>query len=85
MTKSSSLSTQNEHILNTCTLGDLRLSANAVNSMFLLGTLYRCSTKIKKGVGERDVELRFGEVTIKPGEYLYADADGVVVADGRLD
>jgi len=40
---------------------------------------------VKKGVGERDVELRFGEVTIKPGEYLYADADGVVVADGRLD
>lgn len=40
---------------------------------------------VKKGVGERDVELRFAEVTIKPGEYLYADADGVVVADTRLD
>ncbi len=40
---------------------------------------------VKKGVGERDVELRFAEVTIKPGEYLYADADGVVVADKRLD
>lgn len=40
---------------------------------------------VKKGVGERDVDLRFAEVTIKPGEYLYADADGVVVADRRLD
>jgi len=40
---------------------------------------------VKKGVGERDVELRFAEVTIKPGEYLYADADGIVVADTRLD
>ncbi|MEQ8663283.1 MAG: ribonuclease E activity regulator RraA [Gammaproteobacteria bacterium] len=39
---------------------------------------------VKKGVGERDVEVRFAEVTIRPGDYLYADADGIVVATGRL-
>ncbi|MEQ8233815.1 MAG: ribonuclease E activity regulator RraA [Gammaproteobacteria bacterium] len=39
---------------------------------------------VKKGVGERDVEVRFAEALIRPGEYLYADADGVVVADRKL-
>ncbi|KAJ1477805.1 ribonuclease E inhibitor RraA/Dimethylmenaquinone methyltransferase, partial [Baffinella frigidus] len=27
----------------------------------------------------RDVPVRFGGVTIKPGQFLYADADGIVV------
>lgn len=40
---------------------------------------------VKKGVGERDVPLRFAECSIKPGDYLYADLDGVVIAQGRLD
>ncbi len=39
---------------------------------------------VKKGEGERDVALRFAEVTITPGDYLYADVDGVVVADKKL-
>ncbi len=39
---------------------------------------------VKKGAGERDVELRFADVTIKPGDYLYADEDGVVVAESAI-
>ena len=39
---------------------------------------------VKKGEGERDVTLRFAEVAIAPGDYLYADIDGVVVADYKL-
>jgi regulator of ribonuclease activity A len=39
---------------------------------------------VKKGEGERDVVLRFADAVIKPGEYLYADEDGVVIADARL-
>lgn len=39
---------------------------------------------VKKGEGERDVILRFAEVVIRPGDYLYADIDGVVVADKKL-
>lgn len=35
---------------------------------------------IKKGVGEADVAVTFGGVTFHPGHYLYADADGIVVA-----
>ncbi len=39
---------------------------------------------VKKGEGERGVTLRFAEVTVEPGDYLYADVDGVVLAKGRL-
>ncbi len=38
----------------------------------------------KRGEGRRDVEVRFGGVTIHPGDHVYADRDGVVVlAEGR--
>ncbi|MEX2480023.1 MAG: ribonuclease E activity regulator RraA [Gammaproteobacteria bacterium] len=40
---------------------------------------------VKKGEGERDVMLRFAEVIIAPGDYVYADEDGVVVAESQLD
>lgn len=35
----------------------------------------------KKNVGEADVPVCFGGVTIRPGEWLYADEDGVLVAE----
>lgn len=38
----------------------------------------------KRGAGERDVVVRFAGVVFKPGQYLYADADGLVVADQAL-
>ena len=39
---------------------------------------------LKKGIGERDVAVTFGGVTFNPGEYLYADEDGILVADRPL-
>jgi regulator of ribonuclease activity A len=39
----------------------------------------------KRGVGGRDVPVTFGDVRFVPGEYVYCDEDGVVVAAGRLD
>lgn len=39
----------------------------------------------KKNVGEADVPITFGGVTFRPGEWLYADSDGVLVADKALD
>jgi regulator of ribonuclease activity A len=39
---------------------------------------------VKRGVGERDVAVRFAEVEIRPGDYLYADTDGIAVADRAL-
>ncbi len=34
----------------------------------------------KKGVGELDIAVSFGGVTFNPGEYLYADNNGVIVS-----
>ena len=39
----------------------------------------------KRGDGQRDVSLSFAGVTFRPGEHLYADADGIVVASRPLD
>jgi regulator of ribonuclease activity A len=35
---------------------------------------------IKKGAGDRNIAVTFGGVTFAPGEWLYADADGVIVS-----
>ena len=39
---------------------------------------------IKKGEGNRDIPVKFGGVTFTPGQYLYADIDGVVVSPKEL-
>lgn len=39
---------------------------------------------VKKNVGERDVPVTFGGVTFKPGEWLCADEDGVIVSTQPL-
>lgn len=39
---------------------------------------------VKKGIGDRDVPVTFAGITIRPGDYLYADHDGIVVADEPL-
>lgn len=38
----------------------------------------------KRGIGERDKVVVFAGVTFKPGAWLYADADGVVVSDTAI-
>jgi regulator of ribonuclease activity A len=38
----------------------------------------------KRNEGQRDVEVRFAGVTFKPGQYLYADADGIVTSEKAL-
>ena len=35
---------------------------------------------VKKGAGDRDLTVTFGGVSFRPGEWLYADADGIVVS-----
>lgn len=36
------------------------------------------------GIAKRDVDLFFGGITIRPGDWLYADKDGVIVAGKKL-
>ena len=47
-----------------------------------LATSPRKSSKL--GKGERGVPVTFAGVTFTSGQWLYADADGIVVADGEL-
>lgn len=39
---------------------------------------------VKKSVGEADIPVIFGGVTFSPGEWLYADEDGVIVSATAL-
>ena len=47
-----------------------------------LNTIPRKS--IKRGAGERDVTVQFAGVSFAPGHYVYADADGILVAPRDL-
>jgi regulator of ribonuclease activity A len=38
----------------------------------------------KDGFGKRDNSVEFGGVTFRPGDYVYCDADGVLVASEKL-
>ncbi|MBF2019264.1 MAG: ribonuclease E activity regulator RraA [Hydrococcus sp. C42_A2020_068] len=39
---------------------------------------------LKRGLGDKNIPVRFGEVTFAPGEWLYADLDGIVVSSVPL-
>ncbi|MEL0028165.1 MAG: ribonuclease E activity regulator RraA [Perlucidibaca sp.] len=39
---------------------------------------------VRKGVGEVDVPVTFGGITFVPGEYVYADNNGVIVSGKAL-
>ena len=44
-----------------------------------------CTVKsVKRGIGERDIPVRFAGVTFLPNHYLYADEDGLLVAEEPL-
>lgn len=40
---------------------------------------------VRRGEGQADLQIEFGGVTFNPGDYAYADANGVIVADRPLD
>ncbi len=39
----------------------------------------------KRGIGDLNVPVAFGGVTFNPGDYVYADSNGVVVSSEALD
>ncbi|MBI4005853.1 MAG: ribonuclease E activity regulator RraA [Gammaproteobacteria bacterium] len=47
-----------------------------------LNTNPRKSVKI--GAGEREIPLAFAGVTFKPGDYIYADEDGILVSPRKI-
>ena len=38
----------------------------------------------KKGTGERNIKVDLGGVPVSPGDWIYADADGILVSQERL-
>ncbi|WP_211441359.1 ribonuclease E activity regulator RraA [Collimonas humicola] len=58
--------------LNACDIGVRALALHPQRS-------------VRKGVGERDISVSIAGVTIAPGAWIYADADGVLVAAQKLD
>lgn len=52
-------------------------------AVFAIGTSPKKSGKT--GAGIPDVPVAFGNVTFTPGHYLYADADGILVAEGPVE
>jgi len=46
-------------------------------ALYALGTCSRKSIPVT--AGKRDIPLAFGGVEIRPGDYIYADRDGVIV------
>jgi regulator of ribonuclease activity A len=65
--------------------GCIRDSAAIARMPLGVKALGTCPLKTdKRGEGQRDLTVRFGDATFRPGEWLYADADGVIVARRSL-
>lgn len=57
--------------LNACNIGVRALATHPQRS-------------VRKGVGETDLRVHIAGVAIRPGDWIYADADGVLVAAEKL-
>jgi regulator of ribonuclease activity A len=64
-------------IRDSAELGRIDLGVRAIGTIPLRSD--------KRGEGERDVPVRFAGVTFRPGEFVYVDEDGVIVAPEALD
>jgi len=38
----------------------------------------------RQGAGQRDIPVDMAGVTVRPGNWCYADADGILVSDKKL-
>ena len=57
--------------INACEIGVRALAAHPQKSA-------------KKGVGERNLRVHISGVPVSPGDWIYADADGILVAQQKL-
>jgi len=62
----------NGYIRDTVQISDIPVA------LYALGTCSRKSIPVSQGT--RDIPLSFGGVTFHPGDYVYADTDGIIVA-----
>ena len=66
----------NGYIRDSAVIAEMHIGIKA------LGTNPRKS--IKKNRGEADIELTIGQIQIKPGNWIYSDADGVIISEHNL-
>lgn len=64
-------------VRDTAELAECRVGIRALGS--------HPQKSLKKGAGERDVQVRFAGVTIATGNWIYADLDGLLVSDEPLE
>jgi regulator of ribonuclease activity A len=69
-------------VVNGCVRDTLELN-DANVGVAALATCPRRSQKL--GVGERDVPVQLPGALVRPGEWIYADLDGVLVASTALN
>lgn len=68
-------------IINGCVRDSRELAGIGVGILALASRPMRSR---KEGKGRKNVPVRFGGLAWTPGHYVYADADGVVLAAGKL-
>ena len=68
-------------VVNGCIRDSAALAAMPIGVKALAATPRKSE---KRGPGRHDVPVSFAGVTFTPGHYLYADDDGIVVADKPL-
>ncbi|MGF6771998.1 regulator of ribonuclease activity A [Paraburkholderia sp. GAS199] len=69
-------------VINGCVRDALELNEANVGVAALTTCPRRCR---KLGVGQRDVPVQLPGALVRPGEWIYADIDGVLVAAAPLD
>lgn len=66
----------NGHIRDALEINVVAIGVRALGS---------CPRKsVKRGLGEKDVPLHIAGIDVNPGDYIYADVDGVIVAGRKL-
>lgn len=66
-------------------LGAIRDSAAIAQLDLGVKALGVCPRKTEKlGAGQRDVALELGGIVVTPGQFVYADADGIVFCESAL-
>lgn len=69
-------------VINGCVRDTVELAQCAIGVKALAAHPKRSD---KRGLGESDVTVSFAGLVIAPGEWLYADGDGIVVSAEKLD
>lgn len=65
-----------------CVRDSAELGAQAIGVMAMAT---HPKKSVKRGIGEEDLEVRFADLRIAPGDWIYADEDGVVVTSARIE